>query len=571
MATIVHTCGGECAALLDHWTAVVGSPAIQSTYKRSGNDAIRCNTTSATARIAKTFAGGNRRAIVRFSFYFPTLPAADQAALAKVAQFASVDDVVLAWDTDLDRIGVNSPTPGGAVYAPTTIVAGQWYTVDLDINTSANPWVVNWRLDGVAQTAYTCAVAASDIIGCAFGWNANATADVVFDDIAYSNTAADYPIPDGTVGTGLPETYTESTGYRDAIMDLLPVGYWRLGDTSGTVAEAIVGPSGTYEGTPTLGASGLQISDSNKAVTFSGDDNVNLGDPTWFDATNRWTVTMWVNSTADFNYRRLWGKEDFTGGQNGTAIFWQNSEWGVGRYLNGAAVEAKVASGAPTGTHLIAATYATDNKLHLYVDGVQVVESATTSTSMGNRTVPLRLGAAELSPTNFWQGTMDEVAIFARALTAGELLALYTAGTTAGGGDTTDGPRYPGTTATLANAGTSENAEAWVTPANIVSDNATEASITAATYDSPDLSQLLVASNFGFSLPTGATIKGITVEVDRRSIIAGSGRTSASSSPRARPSPPGRQQQGQRRVDVAQHLDRRHLRCEQRPVGHDVD
>jgi len=85
------------------------------------------------------------------------------------------------------------------------------------------------------------------------------------------------------------------------------------------------------------------------------------------------------------------------------------------------------------------------------------------------------------------------------------------------------GPLFPGTTGTLANAGTSENAEAWVSPGNIVSDNATEASITAATYDSPDLSQLLVASNFGFTIPASSTIDGITVEVDRRSIIAGSG------------------------------------------------
>jgi hypothetical protein len=88
----------------------------------------------------------------------------------------------------------------------------------------------------------------------------------------------------------------------------------------------------------------------------------------------------------------------------------------------------------------------------------------------------------------------------------------------------TAGPNFPGTTATLAEASTSENAEAWVNPGNIVSDNATEAQITAATYDSPDRSQLLVASNFGFStIPSTSSIDGITVEVDRRSIIASSG------------------------------------------------
>ena len=78
------------------------------------------------------------------------------------------------------------------------------------------------------------------------------------------------------------------------------------------------------------------------------------------------------------------------------------------------------------------------------------------------------------------------------------------------------GPNFPGTTASLANAGTSENAEAWVNPGNVVSDNGTEATITAATYDTPDISQLLVVSNFGFQVPAGATIRGIVVEIERR-------------------------------------------------------
>ena len=78
-----------------------------------------------------------------------------------------------------------------------------------------------------------------------------------------------------------------------------------------------------------------------------------------------------------------------------------------------------------------------------------------------------------------------------------------------------EGPNFPATGATFANAGTSENAEAWVNPGNIVSDNATSASITAATYDSPDISQILRASDFSFTIPAGSTIDGLVVEVDR--------------------------------------------------------
>ena len=88
------------------------------------------------------------------------------------------------------------------------------------------------------------------------------------------------------------------------------------------------------------------------------------------------------------------------------------------------------------------------------------------------------------------------------------------------------GPRYPGSAANLSNAGTSENTDAWTNPTNVSSDNATESTIVAASYDSPDISQILVASNFGFSadIPSGSTIDGITVEIDRRSIVANSGK-----------------------------------------------
>lgn len=86
------------------------------------------------------------------------------------------------------------------------------------------------------------------------------------------------------------------------------------------------------------------------------------------------------------------------------------------------------------------------------------------------------------------------------------------------------GPLFPATRASLANAGTSENAEAWVNIANVGADDGSETQITAATFDSPDISQLIVASNFGFTIPAGSTINGIVVEVERRSIIASSGK-----------------------------------------------
>lgn len=77
---------------------------------------------------------------------------------------------------------------------------------------------------------------------------------------------------------------------------------------------------------------------------------------------------------------------------------------------------------------------------------------------------------------------------------------------------TSTGNTFPGTGANNNGIG----ATAWTNPTNIVSDNATDASCNAGAS-----SQYLVASNFGFNLPTGAVIQGITVRIEAAESSAG--------------------------------------------------
>lgn len=77
----------------------------------------------------------------------------------------------------------------------------------------------------------------------------------------------------------------------------------------------------------------------------------------------------------------------------------------------------------------------------------------------------------------------------------------------------TQGPRFPGTVTT--EVGPSGDND-WLNPSNVGADDAAEAQITAATYDANDHSWRLKAQNFGFTIPTGSTIDGITVEIERR-------------------------------------------------------
>jgi hypothetical protein len=80
----------------------------------------------------------------------------------------------------------------------------------------------------------------------------------------------------------------------------------------------------------------------------------------------------------------------------------------------------------------------------------------------------------------------------------------------------TQGPNSP---ATVTNEDNSGN-PAWSNPSNAVSDNASRASVVLG---DGQYSDYLTAVNFGFSIPTGATIDSIWPEVDIQTVEGGSG------------------------------------------------
>ena len=101
---------------------------------------------------------------------------------------------------------------------------------------------------------------------------------------------------------------------------------------------------------------------------------------------------------------------------------------------------------------------------------------------------------------------------FSRIIGVSLIILLFVAILVAGASAATMGPRYPGT-GTSVNRGTSPSAyPSWSNPARIVSDNNSYASVYI---DNEGQSDYLYASNFGFNIPTDATINGITVDIGR--------------------------------------------------------
>ncbi|MFF8280422.1 LamG-like jellyroll fold domain-containing protein [Streptomyces lateritius] len=98
-------------------------------------------------------------------------------------------------------------------------------------------------------------------------------------------------------------TYTYTTGnhYRTTVMDADPFAYWRLGETSGTVAaDAIDANQGQYNGTyknVTLGSASVLAGSTQKTATFNGTTSY-VEMPSAPGATPSYTsVSLWFKTT----------------------------------------------------------------------------------------------------------------------------------------------------------------------------------------------------------------------------------------------------------------------------------
>ena len=74
------------------------------------------------------------------------------------------------------------------------------------------------------------------------------------------------------------------------------------------------------------------------------------------------------------------------------------------------------------------------------------------------------------------------------------------------------GVKYPATTSTIQESGDDND---WTTPSNVGANDGSYAQITAASFDSPDVSYLLRTTNYSMGVPADAVIDGIVVEIER--------------------------------------------------------
>ena len=216
---------------------------------------------------------------------------------------------------------------------------------------------------------------------------------------------------------------------------------WWPGDGNATDIQGA--NNGTLEGGATF-AAGFVTSGTGEAFSFDGvNDYVNLGSSAVFDLLD-FTIDVWVfiDPTTNIGNKRVVSRDDVLSPTNtGPREFYAlaTSSNGCGPPFNVPSMGIFDETGASMGVcgttplsagwrHL--AGVRSGGTLSVYVDGQLAVTATGTATGSISPEAPLVVG--QVSPFfngEFFNGLADEVEIFNRALSAGEIQAIYNAAT----------------------------------------------------------------------------------------------------------------------------------------------
>jgi hypothetical protein len=332
------------------------------------------------------------------------------------------------------RLGLNPPpTPPSVVQAPVgkTIYTGG--AVFFEVTAAGSvPMTFQWYKDGVAlqngvrvSGATSTRVKISNLVA----------GDIGNYYVAITNAFGGLE----SASAALALTAAPTVGYPAATMTNLPVAYWQLNEASGTIATDYFGGfNGTYGALSVLGADGPRPADqpgfanTNIAVqttAFTVDSAVALP-PLNLGTNNRVTITAWVkpdgaqNQYAGIVFSRSGGTiAGLSYDVNGANLAYQ---WAGNRvnFPSGLAI--------PSGQWSMITLVVTPTNATLYCGTNQTMRTAVdvfnqpVQTFGGTTMIGLDVSSGEAART--FNGAIDEVAIYDRALTEAEVLSLFAAG-----------------------------------------------------------------------------------------------------------------------------------------------
>lgn len=213
--------------------------------------------------------------------------------------------------------------------------------------------------------------------------------------------------------------------YASQIVSDGAVGYWRLGDTSGTSAADQIGhQNGVYTNGFTLAQTGIPGGAGGDAakLTAASHGYIAVADNASQHVGDVFTIEGWFKSTLTVSgaLMSIAGQATVYVGADGSFLLYAQT---------GGTIAAGTANvGGDTANFHHYAITKNGSAVHLYLDGVDVTGTVTNHT-ISNGTTGLALGHDIPGGANYLDGVLAEVALYPTALTAAQALNHYNLGT----------------------------------------------------------------------------------------------------------------------------------------------
>jgi hypothetical protein len=218
--------------------------------------------------------------------------------------------------------------------------------------------------------------------------------------------------------------------YRALVMSDGPIMYLRLNDPAGSTKAK--DETGTYSpalsGGITFQVAGALAKDSDGAMTFDGTTAaIDVGDALDFSGTNPFTLEAWAKPlVADGEYRFIFAKDSYDdAGREEFGVVAQNGALAFERYVADNGTYASGSLLATLWSHVVAVYDGTTT--YLYVNGKQVGMAADTRSQPAKGT-HFMVGLQDPKLDGVFAGTLDEIAVYAKVLTATQVSKHYQVG-----------------------------------------------------------------------------------------------------------------------------------------------
>src|SRR5690606_23446111 len=202
---------------------------------------------------------------------------------------------------------------------------------------------------------------------------------------------------------------------------LTGTGRWLFDEGEGTTAADSVGDhaaSGTGEWVTGHDGTGT-------AIHLDGEDDHFATEGPVVDTTGSYTVSAWVQlDELPGNWSTIVGQDSVMGGSAFYLQYGGGGRWAFS-YLDEPRAEYVVEPVLGEWYHVVGVRDAADQKLKLYVNGELVGQTDVCGGTTPSG--PLTIGRAQWGghPTDYWPGTIDDVRVFARALSDAEVAQVY--------------------------------------------------------------------------------------------------------------------------------------------------